>query len=535
MQYKNDYNRAKTELTYKYNIEHYQKTFQESYWEGKEQPKDITLEQMQSVNNDIEILMSNYDDYKRDDELTGKITEYNAYSGEPDQSKLSLVKTFKKEKARAKVFLEHSTWLGKIRSLGGSEEAENQQPNLQGINRLREIYEDKTKDDNSFNSQTFKDKLDYYNNLHMTDKSVKDMKDLHKTYIEAVTFLDVDKLKTELEVEYRLNTVDINKMNANTNAQTLVLELDTIISNTTSDIELQQFHYILKRDFEATLESLKELIIQDQYNIQKLYFTILSKLWTYKTKKQVQMGEKESFQTINERLSRQLKSYDERKDKFQSDSELRDRLAKTYGEIKLEDLWTKYINSTNCVDDDLQEAKVYVQNYINKKTYFDLCNDLGIKIDDKIMEAKTEKEKNQFYTQQQKEIDELKEKWNYIGNEQAIKNQRIPANERIHSWIALYKKYNGDDKKADEELKLENRKYNFNKEFGYEYTSLTRNNQEQIKWLEKVVEDYRNYYKNNDQFIKTYNLWKKTFSTSETKRDDFVDEYGDDVDKCINQ
>ena len=60
-------------------------------------------------------------------------------------------------------------------------------------------------------------------------------------------------------------------MNANTNAQTLVLELDTIISNTTSDIELQQFHYILKRDFEATLESLKELIIQDQYNIQKLF------------------------------------------------------------------------------------------------------------------------------------------------------------------------------------------------------------------------------------------------------------------------
>lgn len=310
-----------------------------------------------------------------------------------------------------------------------------------------------------------------------------------------------------------LNTVDINKMNANAetleNLKKKKRELDTIISNATTDINLQHFHYTLKTEYESTLEPIKDLLIQDLYDIQKLYFTILSKLWTHKTKQQVQMGEKESFQTINERLSRQLKSFDERKEKILSDQELRDRIAKTYSEITLQDLWKKYINSTNCVDDDLQEARVYVQNYINQKTYFDLCNQLGIEIDNKIAEAKTEKEKNEFFNQKQKELDDKAIKWNKIFEEQNIKNDRLNANERIETWIALYKHYKGDDKKANEELKLENRKYYFKQDFGYEYTSLSRNNQEQITWLEKVINDYRNYYKNNDQFIKTYNLWKK--------------------------
>ena len=108
---------------------------------------------MKETNDAIDIIMNNYKDYKLDSNLTGKIEDYNTYSGKGQQTKLSLVKKFKQDKQKAKIFLDHGTWLGKILSFGDDQLAKSQTVSVEGIAKLKEIYSTKTKDDEAFKSQ----------------------------------------------------------------------------------------------------------------------------------------------------------------------------------------------------------------------------------------------------------------------------------------------------------------------------------------------------------------------------------------------
>ncbi|KAK8877892.1 hypothetical protein M9Y10_004655 [Tritrichomonas musculus] len=129
--YENDYHKGKTELEYLYNLAHFHKTFQEPYFE--KQPSNPSVNEMKETNDAIDIIMNNYKDYKLDSNLTGKIEDYNTYSGKDHQTKLSLVKKFKQDKQKAKIFLDHGTWLGKILSFGDDQLAKSQTVSVEGI------------------------------------------------------------------------------------------------------------------------------------------------------------------------------------------------------------------------------------------------------------------------------------------------------------------------------------------------------------------------------------------------------------------
>ncbi|KAK8885107.1 hypothetical protein M9Y10_044236, partial [Tritrichomonas musculus] len=533
--YENDYHKGKTELEYLYNLAHFHKTFQEPYFE--KQPSNPSVNEMKETNDAIDIIMNNYKDYKLDSNLTGKIEDYNTYSGKDHQTKLSLVKKFKQDKQKAKIFLDHGTWLGKILSFGDDQLAKSQTVSVEGIAKLKEIYSTKTKDDEAFKSQEFQMKLDEYNALIGDTKTITDMKNDYKTYTNALYAMNSTQIKYELINKYQLKENDVNALMADTwsqsyqNLKNKKNDLDTIISNCKSDSEIVSFHDDLKRNYDTTTPILDQLIKDEKYDIPKLYYHILSKLWKRKSGEDVQWKDDNSFQSQNEKLANLLHAFDRRKKAFNENSELLQLVNDPTVPVTQEQLWKRYMYSTKHENDDAKDAIQFMKNEKRKKIYLKKWNELGKKIDEKTWEKFTkEDEREEFFEQMEKEYRQEEKKWNQIGKFIPYYNSYHDDKNQLLDWEQAYQKWEGNYEKAKDEIELSNLAHSYELEFGKKWES-QKTKKEQIKYLTKIEDDWLNYYKYHPTFMSVFNDYNNTLTSQAKKLEDVIDKYGSDVNK----
>lgn len=257
-----DYESAKIDLKYHYLLEKYREEFQEDYSIKETDPNN---DQKLAHIHEIEKLLKNYKDYKVDNELQIKLNCYNAESGQDTLNHLWLVKKFKDNVQSAKIYLEYWTYVGKINAITSDNNDIKDVPiSLAGITKLKEIFNNVSKDDTAFQSVSFQQLLNQYNDIKHSHHDVTDIKRLYGSYINCTNAMKCVLLEHELETTYQLSKENFPKnfdgkwetyLKALENKKS---EIDIKKNSILWDSEVRKWYDYAKENVDSTLPTIEQ-------------------------------------------------------------------------------------------------------------------------------------------------------------------------------------------------------------------------------------------------------------------------------------
>ena len=531
-----DYESAKIDLKYHYLLEKYREEFQEDYSIKETDPNN---DQKLAHIHEIEKLLKNYKDYKVDNELQIKLNCYNAESGQDTLNHLWLVKKFKDNVQSAKIYLEYWTYVGKINAITSDNNDIKDVPiSLAGITKLKEIFNNVSKDDTAFQSVSFQQLLNQYNDIKHSHYDATDIKRLYGSYINCTNAMKCVLLEHELETTYQLSKENFPKnfdgkwetyLKALENKKS---EIDIKKNSILWDSEVRKWYDYAKENVDSTLPTIEQMMIDDKYNKDIVYYKILTKIWGKFTGKEYPNFET-NYQVTNAKLANKINNYIKRYEKFRIDGDIQRLLVNQKQEVSIDDLFNRYIDSDN-PDDDVLDARRYLQNEIWESEYKAFCEEVGLKPDTKMNTFKNEKERYKFFDLKMKETRDIKPKWEKLMPEVEHWNRYQEPKDQLHKWEEVHKKYDGNIDKVYEEIVFENRKKKFEEDFPDDTWSSKLSKKDQIEKLDEFFRIYNTYYYTLPNFKNTLDEYNRRFNTEKLSVQDIVTKYKTDSTGCLN-